>query len=587
VADEAEEVPPVAQTRETIPDPVQEVILKGEANAPEGPAPLLDVIQEAILGAQTEAPAPIPDVMPPAILGAETETPASIPDLIHDVILDAEPETVIPDVIHEAILDAESEATAAGELPPINDVMQEAILDAETDRRARLPDVIHEAILDAESDATATGKPPPIPDIIPEAILDAEATASAEPAAVNDVVKEVIVGTDTDAPAVSEEPPADEEGFVVGDSEASEPPIFDKTQLEEELPVATDSTAGAPPPSLPTLPPAGDPLSPRSAELDSMLARMMKRHVLPAAEVRVDVINFARKQSAKLMLAQEYDEAAEIDMAIDIMFMSIEQDLRAQNSEQQTAVLRERLTECNATGQRVADEWNEIIDNVRQRTAVKLERLRQCHQEQLDGFESEWSAPEAKIPYSKPSHELLQIRQKQKAYALLHDFPNAKAMKVMAEAREKSEAADGAKRFTSAVRIAHAQLLERQQREVECLVQNAESVINLYEIDKQKWLSSVGLTRKSLELRITSPKIMKRPSVQLPILASRPSSVSSTATPSVPTAGMITHRTRDQLAVYRKSPEKRRLELKPAEVLSILRPSPRRPSRAESVEPSG
>jgi hypothetical protein len=267
------------------------------------------------------------------------------------------------------------------------------------------------------------------------------------------------------------------------------------------------------------------------------------------------------------------------------MFMSIEQDLRDHNSQCQTQILQDRLAECLEMEQTVCEEWDQIMDNVRQRTAIKMERLKEFHKEQLDDLEAEWSAPEAKIPYSKPSSDLLQIRQQQKASALLHDFSNAKALKLMAEARERSEAVEGAKRFSAAVQIAHSQLVERQQREVECLLQNSESVISLYQIDKAKWLSSVAFTKQSLELRIAAPKIMKRPTVRLPILASRPTSMSSTSTTSsVPTPGMITNRTRSQLAVFRKSPEKRRLDLHPAEVHTIIRPAPRKPPRPQSVD---
>jgi hypothetical protein len=506
--------------------------------------------------------------------------------------------------------EAPASEDAAGEpatlLSVIPDIMKETITgepEAEGGEETRE--------IPADGDAPA---PETLPDVVQEVIVAAEANAADEPPPIDDILKEAIVGTgeeeeqprgegDSESP-IFKDTQLDGEGRVsegTQPADAAESPIFNKTQVDDEG-VSTESrpdadsvvgssTDGEPVPSIPVLPPTEpptEPLSPRGQELDAILTKMIKKHVLPDAEVRVDVINFARKKSAKLMLAQEYDEAAEIDMAIDIMFMSIEQDLRDQNSQYQTRLLQDRLAECTAMEQKVSEEWDQIIDNVRQRTAFKLEKLKQCHQEQLDQLESEWSAPEAKIPYSKPSPELLQIRQKQKAYALLHDFPNAKAMKLMAEAHERSEAVEGAKRFTVAVRIAHAQLLERQQREVECLVQNADSVVSLYQIDKERWLSSVGRTRKSLELRITSPKIMKRPKVQLPILASRPSSVSSTTTTSsVPTPGMITTRTRDQLAVYRKSPERRRLDLKPAEVHTIIRPSPRKPSRSETVEQTG
>jgi hypothetical protein len=507
-----------------------------------------DVMMETIVGNAADPPpseesGPIPsESVPPPGESAPDSTPQSESENAERLLqFDSEHREPIPDVLRSEIILNPSEsnkmADVATQSEPVNQDIQEIVAVAPKSRQN--PDDNPATVSDTpETDNTA-----PLPD-------DIQATIA-------------------DTPLESESVVAQENATIIDDGTAtptnsSESPIFKKTQIGELGPDISHSRAAG----------TAVPVSSSEEYLDAILTKMVKRHILPDFEVRPEVINFARKKSSKLMLAEEYDEAAEIDVAIDVMFVSIEQDRNERNSDSQTQVLRDRMAQCKEGEQEVANFWDGAMEDFRQRTLRKLEALRQRHLEEYSELEAEWSAPEAKIPYSKPSPDLLQIRKKQKSYALLHDFANAKAMKLMGDSRETIEAAEGQRRFENAFRIAHNQLIDRQQREIDCLVASAQGVTDLYQIDKEKSLASLAFTEKSLQLRISTAKPMKRPSVKVPVLNSRPVRASPGDAPHVPTTGMITHRTRSQLAAFRKAPDMGRLDLWASPGRMVVRPGP-------------
>jgi cell fate (sporulation/competence/biofilm development) regulator YmcA (YheA/YmcA/DUF963 family) len=321
-------------------------------------------------------------------------------------------------------------------------------------------------------------------------------------------------------------------------------------------------------------PEKGPIMPPNEAELDQVLMNMVKKRVIPDPAIRIDVCNYGRKKSAKLMLAEEYDEAAKIDVAVDILFVSIRDSEAAQNADDQNAALKKRLENVRREEQEFAQSVDERVELQREELREKLRQLEEIHAQETRKFEQVWGAPEARIPYSKPSAVLLQVRQKQKAAALLHNYERAKAMKRETEALERIEAAEGAERFAAAFMAAYGQLLDQQQKEMECLIESSDLKITMLGQYREKELASRQLTTRSLETKLAIPKHMKKPTIRVPIVKPRSGTV---ATP-----GMITYRTRGQLATYRKAPEKRRLDVPARDSATMIRTSARKPPTAQT-----
>jgi hypothetical protein len=305
--------------------------------------------------------------------------------------------------------------------------------------------------------------------------------------------------------------------------------------------------------------PPFDPPAPQVPEedLEAALSKTVKRKLLPDGPMREAVVIYARKKSAKLLVDEKYDQAHDTDEAIAFIIAAMRREEIIQDTNEQNQVLQDRLSVCRDNEVGLVDTKRDVLDRTRATAQTKMEALLQQQETERTEFEREWSSPEAQIPFRKPSVTLLQIRQQQKSLALVHDFRSAKAMRIQAAAYEKREANEATARFEQAMRIAYEQLLEKQEKERQCLTENRELIRAVRTRERDHELSCNELSRKSLELRIAIPKHMKRPTIHIPVSkAHRASSIGGYA--------MMTQRTRSELATYRRAADLQRLQLSPS-----------------------
>jgi hypothetical protein len=285
--------------------------------------------------------------------------------------------------------------------------------------------------------------------------------------------------------------------------------------------------------------------------LESALMEMVRKRTLPEPAIRMEVCNYGRAKSAELLLSEEYDEAAAVDLAVDIIIVNIKENESAEASKSQTAALRARLERCQAEGREIATAGDAALERRREEARKRLEELKKWHEIENEELEKEWASPAALIRFSKPSPELLQVRRKQKGYALLRDFENAKEMKLQAMEMEAKECGEATRRFIAAFENARQQLLERQQRELECLVAKSELKITCVEGETEKEIEANERIQKSIAWKIAEPKRQKKPVIRVPIVRKLEGST-----------GIITQTDlKEMLLGFRKSPYLGRLNL--------------------------
>ena len=136
----------------------------------------------------------------------------------------------------------------------------------------------------------------------------------------------------------------------------------------------------------------------------------------------------------------------------------------------------------------------------------------------------------------------------QKAYAISHDFTNAKIMKMKAESLQKIETLDAQKRALAAMKNEYEQLLEKHRKEDEAGEMNWQRKLETLEMEKKAALKANENLEKQLTLKIEGPKREKRKSVILPIIERRET--------------IFTNRMRKKYAEYKKCPEKMRLDVR-------------------------
>ena len=309
-------------------------------------------------------------------------------------------------------------------------------------------------------------------------------------------------------------------------------------------------------------------------ELAAAYKKLIQKKTLPPYEMRQSLIEYGRKQSVQHTILEEYDAAQADDDAVNLLLQSLSDDNRANASDMEKQNIKERLDEVSRNQKAVEEKYKEIINNLKQQDKINFEKLLQEQEEERKRFEEQWSNEDAVLPFSKPSSQLLQIRRMQKAMALAHEFPRAKQLKIQADQMQKEEAQIASKQAEEVMKAKYMVLLEKQQRQIECFQKNCERKIAVKECARDAELNSLENTRKQLMTRSTTR--IKRPTVTIPMVTSR----DGRSTPGG--SGLVTQRTRTQYATYKKAPEKSKLDVKPLDVKSIIRPLTPSPRKAQS-----
>jgi hypothetical protein len=148
----------------------------------------------------------------------------------------------------------------------------------------------------------------------------------------------------------------------------------------------------------------------RDEELDTLLNRMIRKRILPDPQDRIDVVNYGRKKSAQLLLTEDYDAARDIDFAVDVIFVNMREQEQQQDEVDQNAMLQQRLEKCKSECEKITQSREEAIESKRGQLRKDIAELAKLQEEERRQLEQEWSDPRAKIPFSKPSPKLLQVR---------------------------------------------------------------------------------------------------------------------------------------------------------------------------------
>jgi hypothetical protein len=308
-------------------------------------------------------------------------------------------------------------------------------------------------------------------------------------------------------------------------------------------------------------------------ELKDAFDRFMKTKALPGADIRPSVVDYARKQNLFQLMQEDYDAAQRIEDGIEVLMESLRDDYAAYDCELQQQMLRDKMALAEEKHRDIQEEYADRIARFKERENSDYEQLLHKHEQARIAFEAEWSRPEAVVAFNKPSVTLLQVRRMQKALAISRHFAQAKQIKVAADVQQKEETALANRRARDTMKVEYAQLLRRQEREVECFLDNSRRQFITLEAERDARLKANDNMRNQLENRSKWRKHPRRPTVTLPQVGARyePKQI----------PGLITTRTRSQFATFKKAAEKTRLDVSLGDVTKITKPMTPTPRKGQ------
>ena len=173
--------------------------------------------------------------------------------------------------------------------------------------------------------------------------------------------------------------------------------------------------------------------------------------------------------------------------------------------------LKHRLSEAERSKSSLQDEWKRKIRSFKENEQNELEKINERHEQERRLFENHWSQAAILMPFSKPSSSLLQLRSMQKAFALSHDFVNARQLKITAEKKQKEESIEASKKATKSMKKEYITLLNRQQNEISCFSENCNRKLGKLEQQRDFELKVNENVRSQLASRVNKSRSIKKP----------------------------------------------------------------------------
>lgn len=279
-------------------------------------------------------------------------------------------------------------------------------------------------------------------------------------------------------------------------------------------------------------------------ELSAFFKDFLKTKRLPPFLMRNAVIDYARQQSLKFLIAENYDEAAKLDIKISEFVTACQNDQSQFDTESKTRNVDMRVATVQEQRKQALQQWDDRIKTVQQKEQSKIDNLITRHDDEKKQFEAECQNRDFLNRFSKPSQQLLQLRQIQKQLALNHQFDEAKVVKQNAERLQMQETQQAQERAIESIRKNYKQLLERQQREIECTKLNTERKLTSLQTEKQKEEENYQKLLQQLEIRKQEYQA-KKASVNV----------------SPPTKRQVTTASK-KLSEYKRAPETIQLDIK-------------------------
>jgi hypothetical protein len=224
---------------------------------------------------------------------------------------------------------------------------------------------------------------------------------------------------------------------------------------------------GTSPPPVPTITITPEPTfvtADPPAYIDDYLANPKRKPPLSAKSRILPILAHRRIEAAA---AKEYITAARLARA--------EKDLRdyfhsLENRDRAVRSVETAATPSSGLISRLQTTWRRFehkIEHVRRERENAMAELRLSHEHELKEFQEKWASPGALKPFSKPSPNLLQLREIERRKVLLMDYEGAEQTRRQADLLEMEETARARDRIIRGRQSNVEQIRRRQQMEIE------------------------------------------------------------------------------------------------------------------------
>ena len=288
-------------------------------------------------------------------------------------------------------------------------------------------------------------------------------------------------------------------------------------------------------------------------ELKNSYIDFIKKKVIPPYLMRPFIIDYAKRQSLKSLISENYDEAAKKNKIINELQNIFNNDQGQFESESKNKIYEQRLEQTIEYKKKLNEKWKKEINKIKEEEKKKIEKLILEQTEEKDQFEKQCQGPEYLLKFSKHSKELLHLKKMQKSLALAHDFDGAKKIKITADQKQLEETEQAKLKAIESVKLNYLLLIEKHEKSLDCAKKLSDRKIFELEVEMSKEIESIDNLIKQLQFNSKEQK--PRNLSSLPLLNNKTV---------IPTNAI------KQISKFRRSPNKLKLDVKIINIKNIL-----------------
>lgn len=254
-------------------------------------------------------------------------------------------------------------------------------------------------------------------------------------------------------------------------------------------------------------------------EIELSIQYFKTKHVVPPETMKVEILNYLSERSQDAIDDEEYDKAADYENTRKELLNAF-QTLHGQSDSNATIhQLQERLDQVLLQKQAIKDRYEETLNNHQENENRKLELLTRKHENEITAFEEQCQSKEFLQLFTKPSPQLIQLKNQQRSLALAHDFDGAKSFKEKVDQLQVDESLIAQKKVIDTIRQNYQILIEKQTNERNCLLLNSRRKEKTIQKNLRKEIEANILFEKQVRQKIeesSKKKINKCPLISAP-----------------------------------------------------------------------
>ena len=227
--------------------------------------------------------------------------------------------------------------------------------------------------------------------------------------------------------------------------------------------------------------------------------QLLQQRRFPDPAMSAPLNDYIEEKMKECVMRGDYDKADTYQNLQQFLESYVDYEPQMRSREMQQTRNKTKLEQARENYRNLKMRYEALLQNAREDNAKKEQKLLEEQDKEIEDFEKHWRQPEILYPFTKPSPQLLYLRQTETHFALSKSFDRAKMIKKQADRLQKQETREARERAQRAMRLAYSNVEARHRKERDCMRTRNEQLIRTIEAERDQKLAVSAQVVQRLE----------------------------------------------------------------------------------------